>query len=33
MTPDFHSVGIVAYVIGVMDCPGREPQHFPLKRG
>jgi hypothetical protein len=32
MAADLQSVGLRAYVIGIMDGSGREPEDFPFKR-
>ena len=33
MAADFHTVAILAHMIGVMNHPGREPQRLALERG
>ena len=31
MAADLETVGVLANVIGVMDCPTREPEHLALQ--
>ena len=33
MPADFQAVGAFAQMIGVMNGPGREPEHFALELG
>ena len=33
MAADLQPVGVLAQMIGVMDGPGREPQHLALELG